>query len=148
MRVRLFIVIGLLAFAYWSTQKPTPVEPKPEPSAAIDLRGVFVGEDGARDAATVAALCDELADVIEYDHKTGAPCLTTGVALDALRVNARRLRTRGESLGDKYPRLATKVAEYLDQELGNAGGPVTEEQLVKWVKSYREIAKAARFAIN
>jgi hypothetical protein len=74
--------------------------------------------------------------------------LTTGLALDHLRTQARLFRCDGRSLGQVHPELAKRVGEYLDRKLGNAGGPVGPEQLAKWIAAYREIERAAARVIR
>jgi hypothetical protein len=72
----------------------------------------------------------------------------SGVALDQLRTRSREFRCDGRILGEQHPELARRVGDYLDKKLGNAGGPVTPEQLSKWVSCYREIERAATRAIR
>ena len=141
-------VIGsaLLAAAawHWSTAQPPAPTPAPAPEpAALVLRGKFVGPDAAADAATTAALLDELASEIEWDGMQREPLLQTGVAFDDLRTRARALRTRGVSLGEKHPRAREEIKAYLDRTAGTSGGPVTPEGRAAWIAAYREIARAA-----
>ncbi|NDC55195.1 MAG: hypothetical protein EBZ74_13255, partial [Planctomycetia bacterium] len=64
------------------------------------LRGAFVGPEAAVDAATVAAMFDELAAEVEWDAMQAEPLIKTGIAFDDLRVRAFDLRLRGVSLGE------------------------------------------------
>ena len=141
------IVLLGVAFVYMkdNTQPPTPT---PDEPAELDLSGAFQGPTAAEDAATVAALSSELADIMEYDQGLPNPMLKTGIALDSLRVRARTLRCRGRCLSDTHPQVAKLVGNYLDEKVGNAGGPVTPSQVAKWVKAYKEISKAASRAID
>ena len=141
-------VIGaaLLAAAawHWSSTRPSVPTPAPAPEpAALVLRGKFVGPDAAADAATTAALLDELASEIEWDGMQREPLLKTGVSFDDLRTRARALRTRGVSLGEKHPRAREEIKAYLDKTAGTSGGPVTPEGRAAWIAAYREIARAA-----
>ena len=148
--MRRLLIIGVL-FGLWyfmhqaDTPKPTPA---PQPVSELDLSGAFVGETAATDAAIVSALAGELADVIEFDQLQAEPLLTTGIKLDELRKRSREFRCDGDALSDKHPVLAQRVGEYLDEKLGNSGGPVSSDQLSKWVSAYREIERAAARAIR
>jgi len=146
---RRILIIAVIAGIWWMSQ-PGPAEPTPapQPPGELDLAGAFSGETAADDAAIVAALAGELADCIEWDQMTADPVLTTGVALDQLRTRSREFRCDGRILGEQHPELARRVGDYLDAKLGNAGGPVTPEQLSKWVSCYREIERAASNAIR
>jgi hypothetical protein len=133
--------------AQQSPAPPAP-EPAPIPVEGLDLDGLFVGETAASDAITLAALADEIASEIEWDGTQTDPFLATGVALDELRTRARAARMRGQSIGDRQPRVRDAIAEYLDQKLGTAGGPVDAAQRAAWVDGYRAIAGACRHAVE
>jgi len=122
---------------------PAPTPAPPSPDAALVLRGTFVGPDAAADAATVAALMDELAAEIEWDGMQPEPLIRTGVAVDELRQRARELRCRGVSLGEKHPRAREAIRAYLDQAAGTSGGPLSGKERSAWVAAYREVARAA-----
>ncbi len=149
MKIKL-VLLTLIICAFALSQAPLFMlpDPKPEPKSEVDLSGCFIGPDAAKDAAIVACLCDELAACIDYDSKQENPVLTTGVALDELRVRARSLRCHGESLSQKHPQLGKRVGDYLDKQIGNAGGPINRQQVQRWVHAYKEIAKAATSAIR
>lgn len=143
------LVLSIIAIAAWMLQAPPEPTPAPTPPPGeLDLSGAFVGETAADDAATVAAMTGELADLIEWDQMQGEPILTTGMALDELRVRARELRCRGRSIGQAHPEVARRVGNYLDQKVGKAGGPVTPKGLASWVAAYREISRAAARVID
>lgn len=136
-------LVAAAVFAYATSRPeaaPTPAPPAPE---AFSLRGKFVGPDAAADAATTAALCDELASEIEWDGMQPEPLLRTGVSFDELRRRARLLLCRGVSLGEKHPRAREAIKAYLDQAAGTSGGPVSPAQRSAWVAAFREIARAA-----
>lgn len=144
---RTVAVVALLAAAAWSWRGagvPTPT-PAPDDSRLI-LRGLFVGETAAEDAATVAAFAAEIADEIEWDGRQAEPMLKSGVHLDTLRVRARELRCRGQSIGDRQPKVRDAIHEFLDEAVGTSGGPVDDDQRAKWVEGYRVISGAARNA--
>ena len=146
---RLLIISVLFGLWYFIHQADTPKPtPEPQPAGELDLSGAFVGDSAAHDAAIVSALAGELADVIEFDRDQPEPLLTTGIRLDELRRRSRQFRCDGECLSDKHPVLAQRVGEYLDDKLGNSGGPVTPDQLSKWVAAYREIERAAARVIR
>jgi hypothetical protein len=142
MQTRFVVAALVVALAYWQSQ-PAPEE-KPDAPLAVDLSQCFDSEDGAEDAAVVATMCSEIADVIEWDGMQVTPLLSTGVALDEMRTRTREFMCRGESLGDKYPCLRETVASFLDSRLGSSGGLVTPEKRADWVRAYRDIARSAR----
>lgn len=144
--VRHLVALGLLAVGVYAYTRPAAnPAPQPEPPrpAGVDLRGKFRGPDAAKDAAITAALCGELADSLEYDGLQEEPLIKTGVALDDLRVRARQLMCRGESLGEKHPSARDAIKVYLDQVAGTAGGPVSQQQRSAWIAAYRELSRAA-----
>jgi len=133
---------GMVAFAIRETRTPAPA-PVPAPVVGLDLRGRFVGPDAAADAATTAALLEELAGQIEWDGSQAEPRLRTGAAFDDLRRAARELRTRGVSLGARQPAVRDEIKRFLDSEAGTEGGPVDAAARAKWVKAYRAVSAAA-----
>jgi hypothetical protein len=122
-----------------ATPTPTPI---PVPPDAFTLRGKFIGVSAASDAATFSALCAELADCIEYDGSHDQR-LKTGVAFDELRIAAREMRCRGESIGARQPQVRDSVHKFLDDAVGSSGGPVTPESRAAWVAALRDLARAA-----
>jgi hypothetical protein len=140
---------GMIAFAIRETRTPAPA-PGPAPVVGLDLRGRFVGPDAAADAATTAALLEELAAQIEYDAlpvdnegRPKEPRLKTGAAFDDLRRAAREGRCRGVSLGARQPAVRDEIKRFLDAEAGTEGGPVDAAARAKWVKAYRAVSAAA-----
>lgn len=137
----------LLAAALWSAMSRSPAGPTPTPAPPapdeFSLRGKFAGPDAAADAAKTAALMDELAHELEWDSMQPNPLLKTGVAFDELRIRARMLLCRGESLGDKHPRARDAIKEFLDLQAGTSGGPLSPEQRAAWIAAYRAIGRAA-----
>ena len=146
------LLIAVIFLSWWVISLSSGLiqpEPKPQPEPGeLDLTGAFVGETAATDAAIVSALAAELADVIEFDQTQAEPLLTTGIRLDELRIRSREFRCDGDCLSDKHPVLAQRVGDYLDEKLGNSGGPVSSEQLSQWVAAYREIERAAARVIR
>jgi hypothetical protein len=136
---------GMVAFSIHNSAKPhpAPVPPSPAPVVGLDLRGRFVGPDAATDAATTAALLEELAGQIEWDGQQADPRLRTGAAFDDLRRAARELRCRGVSLGARQPAVRDEIKRFLDAEAGTEGGPVDAAARAKWVKAYRAVSQAA-----
>lgn len=151
-----WIAAGLLCLAgvVWYTEHsmvPVP-EPEPEPSPApvvsLDLRGKFVGESAAADAASVCAICDEIARELEWDGMQSDPFFKTGVAFDELRVRTRKLLMKGESIGDRHPLARDAIEQYLNDHAGTSGGPLTPDGRAKWVAAYRDVARAAEAAFR
>jgi hypothetical protein len=134
------LVAAAIAFMP-SKAAPTP-QPVPVPPDAFTLRGKFIGVTAASDAATFSALCAELADCIEYDGQHDQR-LRTGVAFDELRIAAREMRCRGESIGARQPQVRDSVHKFLDDSVGSSGGPVTPESRAAWVAALRDLARAA-----
>jgi hypothetical protein len=122
------------------SQTPTPA---PMPESDVNLRGRFIGPTAAADAATLAALTDELGAVVEYDGMQPEPRLRTGAALDDLRICAREIRLRGDSLGARQPKVKAEIDRYMTAALGTDGGPISPEQRAQWVAAFRTIARAA-----
>jgi hypothetical protein len=135
---------ALIAWTHLVQTAPAPdPAPAPTPAVGLDLRGRFVGPDAATDAATTAALLEELASAIEWDGQQAEPRLRTGAAFDDLRRSARELRTRGVSLGARQPAVRDAIKTFLDQEAGTEGGPVDAAARAKWVRAYRAVSQAA-----
>jgi hypothetical protein len=133
---------AMIAFSIHESGKPAPA-PGPAPVVGLDLRGRFVGPDAATDAATTAALLEELAGQIEWDGQQTEPRLKTGAAFDDLRRAARELRCRGVSLGARQPAVRDEIKRFLDAEAGTEGGPVDAAARAKWVRAYRAVSQAA-----
>jgi hypothetical protein len=121
--------------------------PQVEPGS-IDLTAAFIGPTAAADASLLAAMADEVAGVIEFDGKQDKPLLTTGHQLDQLRTRTREWLMRGESLGERQPKVRQIVGEYLESKLGHSGGEITAAQRDSWVAAYRDIARSARHALS
>jgi hypothetical protein len=135
------VVAAAISFMPSRSSGPTP-DPAPAPPNAFTLRGKFVGPSAAEDAATMSALCGELADCIEYDGSHDQR-LKTGVAFDDLRIAARELRCKGESIGARQPQVRDAVHKFLDDAVGSSGGPVTPESRAAWVSALRDLSRAA-----
>ena len=121
-------------------------EPTPAPDTGpLILRGRFLGPSASDDASLVGALCNELADEIEFDgtQPEAERYLKSGVAVDELRKASRILRCRGISIGDRQPQARDIIATYLDKNVGTDGGPLTAETRAAWVTAYRDIGRAA-----
>ena len=134
------LIAAVIAFAP-QRQAPTP-NPAPVPPDAFSLRGKFVGPTAAEDSSIMAELCGSLADCIEYDGNHDQR-LKTGVAFDDLRVAAREMRCKGESIGARQPAVRDAVHKFLDDAVGSSGGPVTPESRAAWVSALRDLARAA-----
>lgn len=136
-------LLVLLAWTWSSSGSQSPT-PAPEPGGPIVLRGRFSPTPtAAADAATLQALFDELAAEVEWDSMQPEPLIRTGVAFDDLRVRAFDLRLRGESIGERHPRVREAIKAYLDATAGTSGKPLTPAQRAAWIAAYREVARAA-----
>ncbi len=135
------LVAAVIAFAPSRSSTPTPA-PAPVPPDAFTLKGKFIGERASSDAATLSALCSELADCIEYDGSHDQR-LKTGVAFDELRIAAREARCKGDSIGARQPHVKEAVHKFLDDAVGASGGPVTPESRAAWVSALRDLSRAA-----
>lgn len=127
----------------WVLERPRSPTPAPQPEGGLVLKGKFIGPTAAADAATLAAFADELAWEIEHDAAQQDPFFKTGVQYDELRTRARLLRCRGESIGERQPRVREAIEGYLNEAVGKSGGPVTPAQRTAWAAAYREIGRAA-----
>jgi hypothetical protein len=138
------LVVGAL-FAWVVDRPATPPSPEPFPPEPLPvvLRGKFTGPTGAEDAATISALCAELADEIAWDGRQAEPFLKNAVQFDALRTRSRELRCRGVSIGERQSAARDAIHTYLDTAVGTAGGPVSDKQRAAWVDAYRNLARAA-----
>jgi hypothetical protein len=134
------VAAAFIAFAP-HRQAPTPT-PAPAPPDAFTLRGKFVGERAASDAIIMSELCASLADCIEYDGQHDQR-LKTGIAFDDLRIAAREMRCKGESIGARQPQVRDAVHKFLDDAVGSSGGPVTPESRAAWVSALRDLSRAA-----
>lgn len=131
-----------------ATPAPTPAPPSPTPAIGLDLRGKFVGEQAAEDAAITAELLSALAEAVCYDGAQPEPRLRTGQQLAELRSTAREYRTAGMKLGDRQPLARDEIARYLEERVGTDGGPVDTAARGRWVDGFREVSKAAHAAIG
>lgn len=140
------MLVAAAALYWWAGGRQSP-PPPPPPAAEIDLTSAFSGPTAGEDASSLAAMCEAVADMIEWDGAQPEPLLSTGKALDQLRTRTRQFQFRGQSLGDRHPKMRQIVGDFLAAHLGSDGGKVTVEQRAQWVSTYREIAKAARHAV-
>lgn len=145
-------VAAVVAWQYQGNQRIDDGRPTPVPGAVgeLDLRGLFAGPTAADDAAALGALCDELAAAVEYDGEQDKPRLTTGWAIADLRSAARDIRLKGQTFGDRQPRVRDAVKAYLDRPevLGKGGGPLGPNDRARWISAFRDIARAAEAAIK
>jgi hypothetical protein len=133
------VAVGLEHFG----QDQQPIPPAPPAPLLFTLKGKFIGPTASQDAAMLGALCDELANCLDYDSSQAEPRIKTGAAIEDLRLAAREARLRGVSLGARQPHARDAVKLYLDQAAGTSGGPLTAEQRVAWVSAFRDVGRAA-----
>lgn len=137
----------LIALGSFVSYNPEPT-PAPFPSSEISLRGAFVGATAANDCLAFGHLCGALASMIEWDGMQDPPRLQTGASFDDLRRLAREFRLEGESIGNRQPKAADEIADYLTNKIGTDGGPVGPAQRAEWVSAFREIERACADAIQ
>ena len=140
---------GLMA---WSHVHKTSPDPGPSPAVdGIDLRGRFVGEHAAEDAATVAVLTLQTAEAVHDDGKIDfdgdgridEPRLLTGRQIWELRNLMRAYQTGGVLLGERQPMVRDAIKAYLDERCGKSSGELTPEQKAAWEDAFRVINRAA-----
>lgn len=138
------------AVAYRPAAPPRPdVTPSPPDGwPTLDLRGAFIGETAAEDAATTGHLTSALADCIAHDGTRKEPRLKTASAFDDLRRAAREYRMRGGTLGDRQPIARDRIKAFLDAAVGDYGGPVDAASRTKYVRAFGDISKAALAAVG
>lgn len=144
------VAIALASFLWGgSSQKPAAVD---SDSLGAKLLSAFSKTDSKqlarRHAAMFAAVCDQVADVIEEDGKRPADkrLLKTGIHYDNLRLNLRVIATGGFSFKQEYPKLEDVLKEFLDAAVGKESADATDEYRDKWVKAYRRLADASQWA--
>ena len=142
---RHYAAIALVAAAVAYGMAPsaeTPPTPAPD-AGPLSLSGLFAGSTASEDAILVGAMCQEIADEIEFASGRPEGYLATGVAVDELRRRVREFRCRGISIGDRQPAARDAIAKYLEAAVGTDGGPLTAEQRSAWVAAYRDVGRAA-----
>lgn len=146
------VCVAAGVFLWWREQPVDDGRPTPAPGAVgeLDLTGLFTGQHAADDAASLAALCEELASAVEFDGEQSAPRLKTGWQIADLRASARDIKLRGETYGDRQPAVRDAVKRYLDRPeiLGKGGGPLTARDRAQWIAAFRDIARAAEAAVQ
>lgn len=149
-RTRYFIAAALAGGAVLAACVelwPRPA-PRPVPAAGLNLRGKFIGSEAATDAAAFAGVCGAIADALELDGLAQSPRISTGLQLEDLRVGTSEFRFAPTPLRDRQPHVKAAVGRYLDEVAGKSGGPLDPVARARWVSSFREVAQAAREAIQ
>jgi hypothetical protein len=137
------IAAALLAaagVAWFASQPPAPGPDSPPAPAGLVLE--WAGPTAAADRATMGHLCAGLADALDDDGRRAEPRVRSGTQLEELRVAARDLRMRGESIGERQPAARQAIGDYLDREAGKSGGPLDADGRQRWVKAFRGVAAA------
>lgn len=142
---RHYAAMALVAAAVAYGMSPSAeAPPTPAPDAGpLSLSGLFAGSTASEDAILVGAMCQEIADEIEFASGKPEGYLATGVAVDELRRRVREFRCRGISIGDRQPAARDAIAKYLEAAVGTDGGPLSAEQRSAWVAAYRDVGRAA-----
>ena len=139
---------GLMAWLHLS--RPSHAPETPPAVEGIDLRGKFVGELAAEDAATVAALTLQTAEAVhddgqidfDADGRIDEPRLLTGRQIWELRNLMRAYQTGGVLLGERQPMVRDAIKAYLDERCGKSSGPLTPETKAVWEDAFRVIHRA------
>jgi hypothetical protein len=132
----------LLLVGGGGNRSPTPA-PTP-PDSPISFAGLWSAHpDAAADIARVEALFDEIAADVEWDANEPEPDITTGIAFDELRTRAFDMRLKGDSIGERHPRVRAEIKRYLDSVAGTSGGPLTPEAKARWITAFRTVAREA-----
>lgn len=149
-RERLIIAAALLAGAALAAAVeiwPRPQVPPPA-DGGLSLRGKFIGQTAAEDAAAFAGVCGAVADALELDGKASTPRVVTGIQLEDLRMAISEFRFSPIPLRERQPHVRAAVGQYLDKVAGVSGGPIDEAGRARWVTAFREVARAAEEAVR
>jgi hypothetical protein len=138
-------VIGALYVQNLATKSPAPQpNPGPQPLPAVTLADAMAGIAWESfDAATVAALCQHYAALVEFDGKQSQPLIYNTAELGR-RFNKMALyMIEGQSLAKKYPMFNEVLSAAVAQRLQptNVGVEVTPQLRAEAVKMYQEIAE-------
>jgi len=148
--VSLLGAVGYGLFEYLKIPAASPTEVKPEfRQGDPKLVHAFLASDqktAIEDARLFGALCQSIADGLEWDMQQSKPLVRNGVHLDDARIRSRFILLRGASFSATYPELADLVGTYLSGQAGTAGGPLSEDVLKKYINAYRALARASAFA--
>lgn len=140
--VMVLLALVLLAGRPGRDRAPTPA-PTP-PDSPISFAGLWSAHpEAAADIAKLEALFDEIAADVAWDSDQAEPDITTGIAFDELRTRAFDLRLKGDSIGDRHPRVRAEIKRYLDSVAGTSGGPLTPETKARWITAFRTVAREA-----
>lgn len=127
--------------------RPRPIDP-----GGPDLLAVFQKAENptqaAADALAFGALCQSIAEMIEFDGQQAEPQLLSGVQLDNFRTLSRFYQTGGASYAQRYPALAHVAGDYLESQLGNEGGKLDQTARARWIAAYRALAASAQYATD
>lgn len=147
------LLIALLAIGgliYWSAQPEVPPTPGPTPVAGPDLLTPFRAShhpaQAREHAQAFAAICGDLADVLDFDARQEKPRIKTGVQIDDLRMSVREMQMRGWSFGATYPQLGPAIDAYMRTAVGTSGGALTPEQKQQWIAAFRVLEQSASYA--
>ena len=144
----ILLPLGFFAGSHLGAKPAPQPQPDPAPVSGLDLRGKFVGEHAAEDAAITAELLGQLATTIEWDGTQAEPRLRSGSQVSELRTRAREYRTSGVRLADRQPMALDAIAAFLDRTVGTEGGPLEADDRRRWVDGFRAVSRAAAAAIG
>jgi hypothetical protein len=141
-----WLAVGAIVLAFLYTAQQHKAADK-KPSSTSILAGVFStndnADDAAKDAKAFSELCYSIATDLEVDSKLKTPFYKFAVQYDDLRRRARTYMYNGHALSEKYPKLVTAVQDHMLAKVGDAGGPVSEEQRAKWIVAFKELGAGA-----
>lgn len=104
------------------------------------------GEQARHDAEVLSTLCQALHDYLEDDWRADKPFLNQGVQVDNLRIIARKVRTKNQSLSESYPALSGVLEEHFTRHVGKSGGPLTDETKRGWLEAFKQLAECSEYA--
>lgn len=149
-RQKIAILAALLAVAALAAAvefAPRPA-PAPTPEAGYSLRGKWIGQAAAEDAAAFAGLCRGTADALELDGTKQQPRITTGVQMEDVRIAAAEGRFLPRKLTQDQPHAVAVAGRFLDERAGTSGGPLDGESRERWVKALRDLAQLAEDSVR
>lgn len=152
MKNNLTLIVGLalLGLAISAQVPGCSVGPLTPPPSGPDMTRAFT--EGARsttaahDAEVLSTLCYALHDYLEDDWRASKPFIENGVQVDNLRLIARKIRTKNQSLAEAYPALPKVLEEHFVRHVGTSGGPLTDETKRGWLEAFKQLAECSDYA--
>lgn len=147
-RQKALLFAAILAVAALAAAVEFAPRPAPAPELGYTLRGKWIGQHAAEDAAAFAGLCRGLADALELDGGKSSPRISTGVQIEDVRIAAAEGRFLPRTLTSEQPHAVAVAGRYLDEHAGTSGGPLDADGRARWVKALRELAGLAEESLR